>query len=121
MSYRYFTDNDFRRATPQCSIDDMHPELLERLDVARFHADIPFVITSAYRTEQHELSKGRAGTSSHTLGRAVDIRASHSRERYYVLRGLMAAGFNRIGINRNSIHADCDGTKFPEVVWHYYP
>ena len=32
----------------------------------------------------------------------------------------MKAGFNRIGIGADFIHADTDETKQEGVIWHYY-
>ena len=121
MTPRYFSEWDFENATPPCRMSDMDPELLERLDVARFHAGIPIQINSAFRTVEHEKSRGRAGTSSHVTGKAVDIRAIGSRERFLILSALIKAGFHRIGIAKNNIHADCDEDKDPQVIWTYYP
>lgn len=117
---RYFSEEEFKRATPSCSIEDMSSELLEMLDIARFFSGIPYVINSAYRTLGYELEQGRGGSSSHTLGKAVDIRVRNSRERYLILNGLMKAGFTRIGIGKDFIHADIDSNKDDEVIWDYY-
>jgi len=121
MSFRFFSDWDFENANPPCRITDMDPGFLHRLDVARHHAGIPLILNSAYRTVEHEKSRGRSGTSSHTLGKAVDIRATNSRQRFLILTGLLKAGFHRIGIAKNNIHADYDEAKDPAVVWTYYP
>lgn len=118
---RYFTERDFDRATPRCKLSDMDPSFMERLDVARFHAGVPFIVNSAYRSKEHELSKGRDGTSSHTKGVAVDLRANNSRARYRILYGLIKAGFTRIGIGDGYIHADLDHDKDQGVAWDYYP
>lgn len=118
--YRYFSNREFERATPSCSMEDLSSELLEMLDIARFFAGIPFVINSAYRTLGYELEQGRDGSSSHTKGLAVDIRTQTSRERYLILNGLIKAGFTRLGIGENFIHADIDSNKSDEVIWDYY-
>lgn len=119
MSYRYFKDADFMQASPSCSIEDMEPDFLHRLDVARFHAGVPFRVNSAFRSVDHEIKKGRAGTSSHTTGKAVDIRATGSRERYQIIHGLLTAGFTRIGVASTYIHADYDESKDQHVIWNY--
>jgi uncharacterized protein YcbK (DUF882 family) len=117
----YFTSKDFENANPKCRIGDMKSHFLHRLDVARFHAGVPFIITSAFRTIEHEHSRGRDGSSSHTLGVAVDIAATNSRTRFKIIAGLLKAGFTRIGINakRGFIHVDDDPAKDPEVIWAY--
>lgn len=116
----YFTNKDFKNATPPCDISDMDKELIKRLNVARVHSGTPYIVNSAYRTVEHELSKGRDGRSAHTLGKAVDIRATTPRERAMILIGLVKAGFNRIGIYDTFIHADIATTsdgKDEYVVW----
>jgi len=120
MNYRYFSQSDFDQADPPCSIHDMHPRLLEMLDVARFHAGMPIVITSAYRTVDHELKQGRDGSSSHTKGVAVDIASASSRHRFVIVSALLKAGFRRIGIGPDFIHVDIDGDKTQDLIWHYY-
>ncbi len=118
--YTYFTDRDFARANPACSIEDMDPGFLGRLDRARAISGVPYVITSAYRTIAHEKAKGRDGTSTHTKGLAVDIRAGHSHERYRIVKGLLEEGFSRIGVGEDFIHVDTDPDKPHQLIWHYY-
>jgi hypothetical protein len=54
---------------------------------------------------------GGVANSSHLTGWAADIRADSSNRRYLVLKGLIEAGFTRIGIGQNFIHCDCDPSK----------
>lgn len=119
MALNYFTNNDFRNANPSCSIDDMEENFLHRLDVARYHAGVPFIINSAYRTEEHEKAKGRSGDSSHTKRIAVDLKATNSRTRYKIIIGLLKAGFTRILIYENFIHVDSDPDKDQEIIAYY--
>ncbi len=115
----YFPQSDFTTAVPSCSKKDMSPDLLEMLNVARSLAGVPFVINSAYRSYQWEKDNGRDGSSSHTLGLAVDIKATSSRNRFLILDGLFKAGFKRIGIHKHFIHADIDPDKGEQVIWMY--
>lgn len=115
--YRFFTDNDFFTASPKCKITDMNDEFLQQLDKARDIAKVPFIVNSAYRTVEHEKKQGRDGSSSHTKGIAVDLKANNSRVRYRVLKGLIKAGFTRIGVYRTWIHVDADTEKDDEIVW----
>lgn len=116
----YFKEAEFKACTPSCSLQDMDARLVLMLDLARAKAGIPFVLNSAFRPVAWEKSHGRAGTSAHCTGRAVDIRCGSSATRYKVVTGLLAAGFTRIGIGRTFVHADCDGTKAQQVIWDYY-
>lgn len=118
--YRFFTQRDFDTAVPRCSIDDMSTRFMTRLDQAREYAGVPFIVNSAYRTIEHEKAKGRDGSSSHTKGIAVDLKAANSRSRYRILQGLLKVGFTRIGIGKGFIHVDEDEEKDQQVIWHYY-
>ena len=118
---KYFTQRDFERCSPSCKTSDMHPEFMRKLDHARELSGIPFVLTSAYRTVEHELPKGRNGLSTHTKGRAVDIVADTSRKRYVIVQALMQSGITRIGINfdQGFIHADDDPDKSEALIFGY--
>ena len=106
MNLRYFSDEEFKRATPACSLSDMDEDFMLHLDECRHFAGIPFVINSAYRSVSYEKSKGRSGNSMHTKGLAVDIRCRTNAERYRILASLLVAGFHRIGIGSSFIHVD---------------
>ena len=116
---KYFSQVDFSGAKPSCSIKDMDRDMLTVLDNAREISGTPYVINSAYRTKDHERGMGRDGSSSHTTGKAVDIRAMDSTTRFLILKGLIEAGFTRIGVSKTFIHADTDEDKPSEVAWLY--
>ena len=120
ITAKHFTEAEFRRCTPPCSLQDMDQQLMRQLDAAREAAGIPFVLNSAYRSVAYEKSKGRAGTSSHCKGLAVDIRCNSDANRWKVVAALMDNGFTRIGIGRTYVHADLDRAKTQRVIWHYY-
>ena len=117
--YNFFSDNDFNRANPACTMGDMNPVFLEMLDEARELAMVPFILNSAYRTTEHEIRNGRDGTSSHTKGLAVDLKATGSRQRFRILEALLKVGFRRIGIGKGFIHVDMDKDKDFDVMWTY--
>lgn len=110
-SYEYFSDSEFARCSPPCSINQLSPVLLDRLSVARERAGIPFVITSAYRSREYEIKHGRNGSSSHCLGLAIDIKCTSSFQRYYMVKALLECGFYRIGVYPRHIHVDIDSSK----------
>ena len=120
MSYvpQYFTEQEFQRVG--CSLGDMSSELLRMLDKARREAGVPFVITSALRTREDELSKGRSGNSAHVRGKAVDIYCVGGWQRYRIITGALKAGFQRIGVGPNFIHLDNDDLVLPSPrIWTY--
>jgi uncharacterized protein YcbK (DUF882 family) len=115
----YFTQWDFDNCTPKCKREDMNNETINKLNRAREIANIPFILNSAYRTVDHEKRMGRVGSSSHTNGRAVDIRATQGRTKFIVIDALLKAGFTRIGVHSEFIHVDDDPTKSDKVLWLY--
>lgn len=115
---RYFTEDEFNRAKPGCSLRDMNESFMARLDEARHIAGVPFIINSAYRSKAYEISKGREGTSSHTKGLAVDLRCNTGFQRLQIVSSLLKVGFTRIGLHRNFIHVDYDPQK-NQSIWLY--
>lgn len=117
--YRYFTEEEFRQAKPACSLSDMSPIFMSRLDEARHIAGVPFIVNSAYRSKSYEINeKGREGTSSHTKGIAVDLRCQSNFNRLLIVEALIKVGFRRIGIGKTFIHVDNDASKSPSI-WLY--
>lgn len=108
VKLRYFKDEEFKKATPSCSLDDMDESFMLKLDDARSLCSYPFVINSAYRTKDYERSKGRSGSSSHCKGLAVDISCLTSVARLKMILALLAVGFRRIGIYPTFLHVDMD-------------
>ena len=115
----FFQQSDFDRCIPSCRKEDMHPESMRKLNLARQMAGIPFLPTSAYRSPQHEKLMGRPGTSAHTKGRAIDLACVSSTHRMKMLKALLDAGFTRIGIASTFIHADDDPSKPQNLIWTY--
>ena len=100
-------------------IKDMNEEFLESLDYARDEAGVPFRLTSAFRCKKHNKVVGGKPTSSHLKGLAVDIDVTGDFNRYKIITGLLSAGFTRIGMGMNFIHADTDPNKNKERMWPY--
>ena len=111
----HFTRNEFGHA------EGVEPskDLVFKLEQAREIAGIPFVITSGIRSDQHNAMIGGSPGSSHLTGNAVDLACESSRHRMIMLDALVQVGFNRIGIGRDFIHVDNDGSKPANVCWLY--
>ena len=114
---KYFKPSEFQCKC--CGKLLISEELMDRLFVAREKAGIPFVINSGYRCPKHNAAVGGKPDSAHKEGLAVDIKATDSKTRFKVLKGLYEAGFERIGIDDKFIHADVDKSKPVEVVFLY--
>lgn len=94
--------------------------LVKLLDTAREIAGIPFVINSGYRCLKHNREVGGIEHSSHLRGLAADIKAKTLRHRYLIIDALLKAGFSRIGVATDYIHADIDETKDDNIIWTYF-
>ncbi|WP_425550433.1 D-Ala-D-Ala carboxypeptidase family metallohydrolase [Algivirga pacifica] len=97
----------------------MHQDTLAKLDAMRTIAGFPFVLTSTYRDKEYNKKVGGAPNSSHTRGRAVDIRISSSAERYKAVQAALFAGFTRIGIAEEFVHVDDDPSLPQAVIFTY--
>jgi uncharacterized protein YcbK (DUF882 family) len=95
-------------------------DFVDMLDEARENAGVVFKITSGYRCPTYNIAVGGKKESAHIKGLAADIATPNSYMRYQILGSLLTAGFDRIGIGSNFIHADTDDTKAAEVIWDYY-
>lgn len=104
--YPNFSEAEFQRCSPACSLSDMDDSFMNRLQTARDLAGLPFRISSAYRSVVYEQKKKRSGTSYHCKGRAVDILCRNTFDRFVIVNALLKAGFTGIGIHSNFIHVD---------------
>jgi hypothetical protein len=99
VPYAHFTDAE---------AEGLDPALVEKLDVAREIAGVPFVITSGLRPGDEK---------SHGRGKAVDIGCVSSRDRMKIVHALIIVGFRRIGVYDKHVHADVDDLLPQDVLW----
>ena len=102
----------------------MNKEFLNLLDRARDAAGIPFVITSGFRTLDHQKELKAKGypvsrNSSHLKGLAADIACTTSVDRLIIIESLLYVGFRRVGISKTFVHVDLDKDKIQDVIWVY--
>jgi zinc D-Ala-D-Ala carboxypeptidase len=112
---RYFELSEFE--CPCCKQAKMDQIFLNMLDHAREFAQVPFIINSGYRCDQHNREVGST-SNNHTSGRAADIACKDGPTRLRIVSALLKAGFKRLGIAKTFIHVDSnDGS--PESIWLY--
>lgn len=105
----YFSDDE---------VKGLDLELCAMLDRARGLAGKPFIITCGLRTQaENDALPESVKDSAHLTGNAVDLACNDSQLRYAMIRGLILAGFNRIGIYSAHIHADNSPTLPANVCW----
>lgn len=114
----YFKTSEFS-CKCGCKENGVSPDFIEKLNTARYIAGIPFVISSGYRCPKHNFDVGGVPDSSHTNGSAVDIVCNKDSDRFKIIIGLLVAGFQRIGVSAEFIHADIDAKKGKKVIWIY--
>lgn len=107
-------------AVPDCEQSELSPVLLDYIRMAQKMAGFQFTITSAFRSQEYECSKGRKGSSSHCKGLAVDVSTKDSHTRFKVVAAALYAGFPRIGIGNSFVHLDIDESKAHPIIFHYY-
>lgn len=115
----YFEYNEFDSPDVKGSYDQMNVQFLNKIAHARKLAGCGFKITSGYRSPEHNAKVGGVPSSSHTVGRACDIYAPTSRQKFLIISSLIESGFTRIGVAKNFIHVDDDPSKSEEVIWTY--
>lgn len=115
--YLFFRVEEFN--CPCCGKNNISPILMHRLDMARGIANTKFPINSGCRCEKHNKEVGGVEQSPHLGGWAADISAKTSRDKFRIVKALIDAGFNRIGIGDTFVHADVDPTKVGELLWTY--
>lgn len=109
-NWTYFKDDE---------VKGLDMELCAMLDRARALAGVPFEITCGLRTpDQNAALAESVKDSAHLTGNAVDLSCADSWERYNIIRGLILAGFTRIGIYARHIHADNSPTLPAKVCWY---
>lgn len=114
----FFKAEEFDSPDQKGSGEFMQDIFMKRLIYARECARVPFKINSGYRTPAHNKAVGGVNNSAHTRGYAADIGIIDDTDRFKIVRALLSAGFNRIGIYQSFIHVDCDISKKANVIWH---
>ena len=118
--FRYFTWSEFDSAdAPGSGEQHMDAAFVRKLDAIREGVGFPLIITSGYRTAEHNAKVGGVADSAHTKGLAADIRALTDAQKRAIARAAIAQGITRIGWGRTFIHLDVDGTKPQRVAWGY--
>ena len=124
MDAMYFQSKEFDSPDLPGTGELMDPELIADLDQCRHRAGIPFVVTSGFRTDQHQAKLKEEGypvseNSAHLLGRAADIRCRNSTERFLIVASAITVGIQRIGIATNFVHLDNAEDKGGPFIWLY--
>lgn len=104
-----------------CGYDTPDPELIRMLQSARDLYGKSMIISSGCRCIKHNRTVGGATNSAHITGKAADILTPTGADRYLIIKALIQAGFERLGINFNKkfIHVDIDYSKPSPTIFSY--
>lgn len=84
-----------------------HEETLDRLEKLRLKYAAPMVITSGYRSPEHNDRVSNTGrTGPHTTGRAVDVKVVGGAARFRLIELAIEFGFTGIGVAKSFVHLD---------------
>tara|TARA_Y100001963_G_C6617308_1_gene369940 strand:+ start:8 stop:388 length:381 start_codon:yes stop_codon:yes gene_type:complete len=125
---KYFRIKEFASPDDLTSGKNMDVKFLRFMDELRTRCKFPFIVTSGYRTPEHNKKVGGIETSAHLKGLACDIAMTDSKKRarfVYEAMNLcseLALPF-RIGLagkdKGNFAHIDIDKTKKSPKIWIY--
>jgi uncharacterized protein YcbK (DUF882 family) len=106
--YPNFTKEEFD--CKETGENDMHPELLVRVQALRTRYGKPIRISSGYRSKRHSIEAKKPQPGIHTKGLACDI-ACHADDAYEIVRLAYELGFTGIGVSQSKgkarfIHLD---------------
>lgn len=113
----YFISKEFDSPDRPGSGLRMNATFLNMLTIARSVSNTPYIINSGYRTEKYNLYLKGTKTSLHKKGLAADIKCTHPIQRHSILKGLILAGFNEIGIYDSHIHAAMDIVNIEKIIY----
>ena len=89
-------------------------------DVGLLEAEIgELTSSSGARCKAYNKKMGGVDGSSHTYGKAIDISCTSDADRFKLIKSAIKLGFCRIGIRKDFVHLDKDGSKNNNRIWVY--
>tara|TARA_R110000803_G_scaffold28051_1_gene65229 strand:- start:1593 stop:1985 length:393 start_codon:yes stop_codon:yes gene_type:complete len=99
--WKYFSEEELRcKGTGEVK---MMEEFMNKLILLREKLNQPMVISSGYRTPEHNERIGGSKKSAHILGKAVDIVCSGEKA-HAILTLALELGFTGIGVKQHGDH-----------------
>ena len=102
MPYKYFTEDELRCS--HCGINNMNNLFMQRIVMLRELLGFPFVVTSAYRCQNHPVEARKDSPGAHTTGQALDINV-YGNNAHRLLDAALRAGFSGVGIAQKGEHS----------------
>jgi len=89
----------------------VNSDALTKLQMLRNIMAVPLIITSAYRSPEHNAAQGGAQNSMHLTGRAFDI-ALAGIDKGALLHYAVDVGFTGFGFAKTFMHVDTGGKRW---------
>lgn len=102
---RYFKPEEFQHCKPSCTVADMNPSFLDKLDAVRDASGTSMRLLSAFRSSSYDRAHGRTGKGFHTYGRAVDVYCADGSSRAKIIRACLALSLT-VGVYSTFLHID---------------
>ncbi len=127
--WRHFTPAEIAcRGSGAVMLNEESMDALDRLDALRDRMGHPLIVTSGYRSHEHNRRVGGAPRSLHMRGLAFDVSMANVDPRRFE-REAKACGFQGIGLyppqkqsgGRNFIHIDTRATPWRGAQWGEFP
>ena len=111
----YFKYSEFDSPDLVGSGELMDFAFIGKLELVREKCGFPFIITSGYRTAEHNAAVGGKSNSAHLRGLAADVSVSDGPQRFKLVKAALEVGFRRLeigklGPGREWVHCDLDPT-----------
>ena len=125
LVYKYFTEDELKCS--HCGNLVIDDEFIKKIEALREAVGFPFVVSSAYRCEQHPIEKRKSTPGAHVTGKAMDIHVTGEKA-LTLLEEALKAGFTGIRINQKGqvnsrfIHLDIidnSSTRPRPWIWSY--
>ena len=103
----------------------VEPRFMDALETLRWHLGRPLIVTSGYRTPEHNalVSHTKARRGPHTLALAVDVAAPGGQRHEVVEAAMRLGGWTGIGVGASFVHLDRVPPTDPEIprpnMWGY--
>ena len=104
---------------PHLKREDIDPYLVLSLERLEKEIKTPLEFSSGYRCPACNAAAGGVKNSAHLRGKAVDILADTSGERFLLVSAALAQGFSRVGVGKRFVHLDVDTSLPAFMLWLY--
>ncbi len=116
---KHFKIEEFDDPTVPDTGIEMDSDLVYKLDAIREECNFPFLVTSGFRTREHNEELKAKANSAHTTGNAVDIFCTSGARRMRMVQVALSYNIKRIGVKKDCVHLDNSPSLPSPSLWTY--